>query len=60
MGGFLWEMAVPSGKDFNNRKTCDIINSDAPSEPVLSDSLSQVLGRLRYQRDTKDPPGKAS
>ncbi len=36
------------GKDFNNRKTCDNINSGASSEPVITDSLSQPLGRLRY------------
>jgi hypothetical protein len=41
-------MAVHSGKDFSNLKTCDNINSGASSEPVLSDSLSQVLETLRY------------
>jgi hypothetical protein len=25
---FLWYMASPSGKDFSNSKTCDIIHSD--------------------------------
>jgi hypothetical protein len=48
MVGFLWEMAVPLCKDFNNLKTCDNINSGASSEPVLSDSLSQVLETLCY------------
>jgi hypothetical protein len=41
--GFLWEMAAAPGKDFSNLKTCDNMNSDVSSEPVLSDSLSQVL-----------------
>ena len=48
MGGFLWEMVVLSGKDFNNLKTCDNINSGASSEPVISDSLSQVLETMCY------------
>jgi hypothetical protein len=31
------------GKGFQQPKTCDNIKSGAPSEPVLSDSLSQHL-----------------
>ncbi len=31
-----------------HRKTCDNINSGASSEPVITDSLSQVLETLWY------------
>jgi hypothetical protein len=43
MVGFLWYLAEPSGKNFSNLKTCDIINPGASSEPVITDSLSQPL-----------------
>ena len=46
MVGFLWDMAVPSGKDFSNLKTCDIINSGRSSEPVITDSISLALGKI--------------
>ena len=39
---------LPEVKDFINLKYCDNINSGASSEPVISDSLSQFLGRLSY------------
>jgi hypothetical protein len=48
-------MAVPSGKDFSNLKTCDNMNSDASSEPVLSDSIAQILGGLSYLDNFSGP-----
>ncbi len=39
---------LPEVNDFNNRKICDNINSGASSEPVITDSLSQPLEKLRY------------
>jgi len=42
----LGPFILPEVLDFSNLKTCDIINSGKLREPVLSDSISQVLRRL--------------
>ncbi len=46
---------LPEVKDFSNLKTCDIINSSRSGESVLSDSISQALGRLSYLDKPESP-----
>lgn len=46
----------PEVKHTSKLKNCDIINSAKSSEPVLSDSLSQILSLLWYIENISNNP----